>query len=460
MIQMLQVFSSRHLRTCCFLIIIHSIIVLPSSASEPVYHPSFQKLLKQMAAQNPRLQVQKLQIDNQTLETKNTTKALIPSLDAVAEAGAKGSSVQARSNPLTATAGLVLQQTLYDNGVMWVRREIAQKALMQAQLQQQIVQDEILFQFFQVYLDYVRVKINHEQEKSLFERMQKYTRETKLSYFQGVKKKQDYYRFLNREKQSLISLRSLERQFKVAEANLMTMLDAKEKLELAPWGLNDLLPSPPPSTSSASPKPSLPQDGQAMNLKLRIAQLDVEIAQLEKQIISKKLWPELSINLNGQYGTPDYLASKSVSSAGDSSKSQWSWGALAGLKFNLFDGGLRTSQEKIAINAHAMKEKEAELKRRETELQELNLKEQRVQVLADIQDMQELYKQEKDVLSDIENDYRGGRITGVGLLDEFAIFSKVQRELFETAAQYWKIHYELLSLKGVLHDQWLQTAAQ
>jgi outer membrane protein len=373
---------------------------------------------------SPQLDASESQALIAELTRKNSTAALLPSLDFASTHGLQRYYPQADSHePWASNFTLTLAESLYDNGESLTKHRIATVQEQIARLSLERDRDRLLLAvsdaFYQLSLARKNLEIQQEQHAVLKLQVEL----VKDSYRQGVKTRKDYLRFQTQLNRSDIDLLTVRDNVQKAEIDLRRVLGV-------PLGSNEAVSFAVDETVPVRERPA--RVAIENHRDYRIADLTRQVNDLNTDIVHRRQLPQLGLTASATYGSSGYLLTGVPAWESD----KLGWNALLTLNYNLFDFGTRRRNSEIAaqqaaaasdVLAGTLLDLRQELDKLQVSLREL---------FDSFQLSQELLRLERANLALITNEYRQGKVQYLDYINSLQNFSSAK-------STYYTSLYEL-----------------
>ena len=376
------------------------------------------------------------------LEEKSAGAYLAPSVDLKVTHGILDSAPRLGRNPLNSEFDLGLTESLFDNGISETGSKIATLKRKEAQLRFEDQKNKLSLEIASTYLTYsLNEKLKEIQEKQYNFLKKKYESISK-DYYQGVKLKKDFVRFKTQVSRGEISLFNAYNEAERSKGELMRLIGANlalgSRIEFVPIAIEAIKNEPYDFKLDVENHP-----------QYLAAQLQKEANSLSADMILKKNLPEWLLSAGINYASSDYLGpGKSFS---DVDKTNWY--ALLTVKYNIYDGGIRSRNSEAAIQKQSIQNNEldSELLLLGSTLSQLRLQfyqSQKTYGLA-----KELLELEKDSISYIEREYQNGKVNYLELTNGLESLSDAEIKFYSASAEQQNLKYTLLYHQGLLYEE-------
>lgn len=433
---------------CSFLTLVGVVFVLPFMAKaqttpEPLNLTGVVRFAIEHA---PEVNTRARELQARELELKSATTAFLPSLDLEAIHGLADDGVDGNGSNRVGRFRVSLTESLFDNGVDWIRYRQAQLARERAELSLREEKNRIAILVIDAFIDHSAAIQALEVDREQHDLVSQQFKIVQALYRQGLKTKSDFIRLNAEVLSSEQRILDSEIQVKRTEAELRRVIGlplesiSPNAIRFAPLKLVDTELSPLPSAV-----PSL--DSQ---LIWKISDLDRQIEEQRVRTVAREWGPRLYLTGGLEYGRDGYLDRSGPQSDG------WSWNALATVRWNLWDWGNRSRQIEVArINRSIVENRlTSDLLARRQEVENLMLEIKRT--TENLRVNRELLKLERESYGLVEREFRNGQAGYLSLISALSTLASARLRGITTVANFHKSSYRYRYFEGTLHDSFAQ----
>ena len=379
--------------------------------------------LYQFALQHaPRLAQSREQVKIRGWQRDQAEAKLRPSLDATSSEGlskvvptpwavqrdpvvALPAAPSSQSTPWFGQLGLTLSETFYDNGESLTQIDLTKTDLSAAEVTTEQTRDEVLLATAKAYYAWCQSRVLLATSRQHHELLVKQLRQLDAMYHQGLKTQREFLRLQSEVQRAAVDERASQTAVLTAEVELRRTIGASTAegpLEFAAIAEASALKE---QLTFPTVTPSV-----ARSFEARLAKLEDYSAGQRIELARRKNLPQLTLSSAAGYQNPDYLGFQGSPRAQD----YLSWNLTLGVTYNLWDSGTRRNDIAIAATQQAVVREDGKDKLDSVEADIARL----MDTLTNLKDTWQLNRQlialEQDNLTNIEQDYREGK---VGYLD-------------------------------------------
>ena len=376
---------------------------------------------------------------------QNVLAAFLPSLDLTTTHGIRRDSPLTTANPWASDFALDLTETLYDNGQNITQYRIARLREEQTNETFLLERDRLSRDVAQQYLRLSQTIRALEVQQSQFDIIRRQFDLVASGYRQGLKTQKDYLRFkaqLGRNELDIENARiAVDRETERLKSLIALPVDDPTSFRFSP-------------VAAAAQVPAIPTEIPELkeNRVFHITERTNAIAKLEASLVRRKVWPEITLSSGVNYRTANYVNYGNFAER-FTENDRLSWNALVGLKFNLFDWGIRSRDAAIALERQLIQENDSALKlidlREELTnlMRELRVKQKDYQLSGDLLEL------EKRNLRGLTEDYRLGRVGYLDYITAVESLGTAQLKFYSSFYDLQQARYNYLFQKGTLYDE-------
>lgn len=398
---------------------------------------------------SPEFDSIKKRLEIADLEEKTAFYRYFPSLDLSAVHGLDESDprpvVVNAGYPWTSRATLSLTQNLYDNGETNAKHKIAELTKEQATLSFNEQKNKLSLDVISLFLAYsLNAKLVEIQEKQ-FSMMTRQYQSVSKDYYQGFKTKRDFLRFKTQVNRIEIGLSTAKSNLEKSRLALLKQLgESDENSAQFRFTAVDL--------ESYKDIQTISGIDIKKHYLYRFANLQKEINDLNYGLIHQKKWPEIYLTASASYGSSQYIQSHQSFSDND----VVSWNALLTLKYNFFDGGIRSRDADVAYLKRQIlnNDLQVSLFSIQTVIKELQMSTQ--QTVRNYNLANDLLKLEKDNLGFMQSEYRSGKVQYLDLIAGYDNLADAEIKFFTASSELEIVKYTALYHQGKLYEEILK----
>ena len=368
-------------------------------------------------------------------------------------ATASGSNTLLSNNPTapwTSSLSLGINETLYDNGVSWTKKKVAELNQVIAEVNVQKTRDQLVLnivsQFYQYSLATRLVEVRRQQQAIL----EKQFRVMSSQYQQGFKTRSDFLRFKTQQHRAEIDSISAEAAQKNAAAQLVNLMgyvqdSASVDVSVGPQFL--AIESDPHLKNAISFPTQAPNLAQFYDYKISALQDEVNAASVK--LAERNYWPQLNVTSGLLYSNQNYINSGESFTAGN----QLSWNGLLTLQYNIWDWGTLKRSVQVAeltreVQRNTLNQNLLDVKEKVSELMN-----GLVRIKDSFKLSQELLEMEEESNQNLEVQYREGKVTYLDLMTSLSdlLGAKVSfhTSYFDALTSLAQYHY----YEGTLYEK-------
>ncbi len=359
---------------------------------------------------------------------ENTLPPLLPSLDLKTLHGVGDKSLgqeMPSESPWISQFSLSLSETLYDNGVAWIRRASADKQQLLAQINFEEARQAALFDMMDAYFDYSLAEQLLAVNRGLMATLDAQYKLATSQYRSGLRTRKDFLRFRGEVQRTAIDNAQLEKQRHLALSKLALLIGEEGEVDKVRVAILDprkatLPPLPPQAMSSSATR------------EAKIIQLEDEANAFEVDLARKAYGPEVRVATGIEYGSQNYLGTGTGISANDRA----SWDITIAFDYNILDFGRRRRDVSIAASSRAAAQLN-HLERLRTLTQNLRTLQRELELgKKNLGLAAELLALEEESYKLLESEFKQGRVSYLELVQGLQNLSSSQRGYYSTAFSY------------------------
>lgn len=376
------------------------------------------------------------------LEAEVTLTKLLPSLDFKSTHGRREVKPAQKLLPkYVSEFEFSLTESLFDNGVSWSQRKKALLKEKRANLNYVLQKDKMALDIASALAKLALAQKTLENQLNQNQIILKQYKLIERDYFQGVKSRRDYLRLRTQKSRSILELEDTKVQLKKAQLDLARLLSNDGSIsENMAFQFEDIEKSPINFNIQELTRGDF--------LASEKAELDFQIHAIEKSLVARNRWPEIKAELAAQYGSSGYWRSPDTIASNDSS----SWSALLSLNYNLFDWGQRSKERQIAAHQEQSSNNKTKLELLQIRSEVSKNKEDVLSIQSNLLLTKELRDLEKANLSDLETEYRNGKVLYLDLMNGLNDYSQAQLRYLRALTDFRIKCYSLMAQKGKLYE--------
>lgn len=378
-------------------------------------------------------------------ELSNARAKLLPSLDLSSNLGWRSPFSEERagfSGGSVGTFGILLTETVYDNGSSWIGLSVSKANVQVADLLYRQDRDALIFsvmrEFYSFSRDWNLLEIRRQQRDLLRKQLQSVTDQ----YRQGRRLRTDYVRLKARMQNAEVDLLSAEFSVEASKIELRRIMGyegAGDQLQFAPLQVL-------PMSDRDVPAPEIDVS------RLYARQLRVEqgkVNELNTEYSRRRYGPEVNLSASAGVLESSYIKSGGLPGAIDDAQ----WAVVLSLRYNLVDWGTRRRDvaiadrnREIADNALRLNEQQA-VGRLDVVVQDL--KRAKASVLLN----EELVALELQSFEFLDLQYREGKVSYLDLITGLDSLFAAKARLTTSYFDYLRALAEYQFLNGKIYEQ-------
>lgn len=306
--------------------------VSKSNASQQV---DFHQALQRAIDKSPQYRSLKLAEQNSKLAEKNAWNSLLPTFDLQAShsynqlGGSSYFNIAPLHYPWSNQAGLMINETLYDNGDTYRLAKIASLDRKIGILNLESGRSRLLVNAAKAYYDFSAAYGSVELQKQQIEALRYQFRMIERRYEQGLRSNRDYLRIKTQLQSSEVNLLSQQISLENTRTNLRAALAESPDIDFIPLD----------AAKIDITKVDEPHLDPEETYEYQTSGLQDRISDLRYETIHRKEWPRLSLKSSYGYVQPQYIGPQM---AGNDDPF-WNFQAMIVLDYRLWDW-LRTQR--------------------------------------------------------------------------------------------------------------------
>ena len=284
---------------------------------------------------SPVIKVKEGGLKTTELESATARSQWLPSLDLSAKHGVSKYHRPSPTAPWESEVGLTLTENLYDNGKTLNQSRVANLKVDNAKLELEREKADLTRKVVSEFYRYsLAMKLGTTREEQ-FSLLKIQYENIANQYRQGMRTRNDYLRFKNQLLRAEIETNSakLSREKSELELHRLIALREEEKLEFQP--IEPFAHLEPESPNRLDPKGTY---------DFKLSEIEIRIKEVEVRLAEREYWPGLFVSVGAGYNNSGYLGGN----GGFGQNEQFGANALLGIKFNLWDWGIRRRDIEIA----------------------------------------------------------------------------------------------------------------
>ncbi len=292
----------------------------------------------QIAMENaPEARTVRLNQKVRAWEESSATYRFLPRLDLTSNLGLQHNVPSAPTEPWSSQLGVSLTESLYDNGESIVKLRASKLNREIAELNQLQVRNKVTLDLTIAFYDYSLAAKLLEVKSQQLKTLQKQLELASTLHQQGMKLQVDFLRFKTGVQRAEIDQRTAATQLETSITELKRIMgysqntsEPIEFLRVEPTAEETQVPVTPPALDKTFEK--------------RIAETQTRINQLNVDLVSRNVWPQLNLTTGAGYTNSSFIHSPNAFSGGQ----QYGWNIMLTLKYNLWDWGTQRRDAEIA----------------------------------------------------------------------------------------------------------------
>lgn len=367
---------------------------------------------------SPRIQGIQATRDNARLNLQNAEARFLPRLDTYATASMNYTTSPefGSSGPNdNRTAGLTLSQSLWDGGIRSLARDAAKSRVEVADLDYVQSRDQLIIDIVRAFYDFSEASLaiqSHLEHQKLLE---KQARDMESAFRQGMLIKRDTVRMRTElQRQELVVIAAKD-QADAAKERLYTLMGASATNAKFDFDFQTLVPQEKSTDLSAV----LVAEGSQLDIERTALasrhKFDEEAERFSLEAERRsKLWPTIDFNLGSSYRVNDNHVAHYPRTF---SRDGVNWTASVGLKYTIWDWGIREREIATLVNDQKKSAAERGLARGELRQKIADIKRVLAQSEKNLRLNSELLKLEEESSATIFADFKQGRVSFLEVVD-------------------------------------------
>jgi adhesin transport system outer membrane protein len=407
------------------------------------------KTIEFALANSPVIDSLRRELSIAVLEEKTATARLLPSLDFTATHGLNDSAPRTGVGPWASKFSLGLTETLYDNGVTFTNRKLAQLTKKQTEIEFRDQRDKVILEIGKQFLLFSLETQLQEIKEKQFQLVKRQYEVISRAFYAGLRTKKDYLRFKTQVNRAEIELQAAIGSLRKAEQELLGQIGAgktgrppNEEIRFQALSLEKV-------ASDLEFTPAKSDETLREHAWVRIGEIQKQIATVNADLVSRKNMPEWIFSGGVSYGSSDYLGTSQTVS----DNAGTNWNALILVKYNFFDWGIRSRDSEVALQKKMIQENKAETRI-------LALRTTLLALVSDMKREQKTFGLAKDLLNMekinfelIEREYHSGKVQYLDLITGLSNLSDAQVKFFTAVAGLETVKLNVLYHQGKLYDE-------
>ena len=392
---------------------------------------------------SPGLQSSKRDVEIRSLELKNARANLYPSFDFSSRHGMTESAT--RSSPYVSTMSLTATETLYDNGITLSKIDSAQIELDLARAKFNDERDRLALQVAEEFFRYSLSTALLGVQTAQLGLVKKQYEGISAQYRSGIKTRKDYLKMHSEVRRTEIDLETAKGNLDKSRLELLRLIGVNPQNSDLTFQALKVQPK------EIRKPPEAPPQGSGHAL-FKTFELQSRLAQIDRELVRRLVWPEVTLTAGADLTASDYLGTGNAFPGQKTS----GWNALLGLKFNLWDWGIRRRNLEVASHKQSQVELDLQAKRLQFSADGLKAYQDFSLGYRNFLLSQELLDLESKSYALVEADYRGGKVSfwdlTYGLRDLLEAKVKMYTNYFNVKLNQLKYLYH----EGRLNDEFSQ----
>lgn len=395
---------------------------------------NLQRTVREAVAQSPTLEVTRRDLVSREFDVVVARSAILPQLSLSASHGIAGTdpwSVTPYATEPTATqpvsnASLLLSETLYNNGLNGMKRDMAAKRLDLAKLNYDVARDRLVLEVMDKYYKYSLAEALEDVQQTQLNLLRRQFNTISTQYNQGVKTRRDFLRFKAEVRRSEIELLTAKSSVTRAQTDVLKTVGlatgASENVQLQPVPVElDSIKKPAKGESAALIPAANHREAKALAFERELAEDDFAVLKRTNGF-------EITWTAEAGYGSKDYWRTGRTF---DENKGG-NWNTLINFKWTLWDWGAKNATVSIAAEARSQALATARGKSLELESQLLGLQLELNQGYQNFILSEELLDLELANSDAIAADFRNGRVNYLDLTTSLTALLRARQGLYSS----------------------------
>lgn len=392
----------------------------------------FKSTLATALENSPGLQSLKRDVEIRSLENKNARAARYPSLDFTSTQGL--TEVTNRTSSYFSTMSLVATETLYDNGITSAKIDSTQIALELAEAKYADERDRLTLTVADEFFRYSLAQTLLDVQKTQLSLVNRNFESISAQYRSGIKTRKDFLKIHGEVRRTEIDLESSKTVLEKSKLELLRIMGLdplKSDTQFSPYKVEPKEITQPPNAFSKTVE----------HPALRILELQRRSAQIDRELMRRLTWPEVTLSAGADVTASDYLGTGNSFPGTRTS----GWNALLGVKMNLWDWGIRSRNLEVASHKQMQVELDIQSRRSVFWTEASRVFQDYLLSHRNFKLSQELLDLETKSYTLVDTDFRNGRVTfwdvTYGLRDLLDAKVKLYTNYFNVKMNFLKYLY-------------------
>lgn len=392
------------------------------------------RTVKEAVAQSPTLEVTRRDVVSRELDVVVARGAVLPSLSLIASHGLQGSdpwgvtpyATEPSAAQPVSSASLLLSETLYNNGLNGMKRDMAARRLELARLSYEVARDRLILDIADKYFKYSAAEKLEDVQQQQVTLLRRQFNTISTQYNQGVKTRRDFLRFKAEVRKAELDLLTNKSNVTRAQTEVLKVAglttEAAEKVELQPVAVElDAVKRPTKGESVPLIPVTTHRESRALALERELADRDFEVQKRTNGF-------EITWTAEAGYGSKDYWRTGRTFTENKSGN----WNTLLNFKWTLWDWGAKSATVSLASETRAQALANTRGKSLELENQLVSLQLELNQGYQNFALSEELLDLELKNFEAIDVDFRNGRVSYLDLTTSLAALLRARQGLYNS----------------------------
>lgn len=383
-------------------------------------------------AQSPTVEIARRDVISRELDVIVARAAILPSLSLNASHGFSGTDPWAVTpyatepsavQPVSSTS-LLLSETLYNNGLNGMKRDMAAKRLELAKLNFEVARDKVVLDIADKFYKYSAAEKLEDVQQQQVTLLRRQFNTISTQYNQGVKTRRDFLRFKSEVRRAEIDLLTSKGNVTRTQTDVLKAVglttEAAEKVDLQPVSVElDSIKKPAKNETVALLPTASHRESKALTL-------DRELAEDEFGVQKRTNGFEITWKAEATYGSKDYWQT----GRSFNENRGGNWNTLINFSWTLWDWGAKNATVSLAAEERSRALATARGKTLELEGQLQSLQLELSQGYQSFALSEELLDLELKNFEAIDVDFRNGRVSYLDLTKSLADLLSARQRLY------------------------------